>query len=76
MNLKGENMTVERYRLILAHEYIDEKNVVHKLEEPICTDYSIVSGESSPPKSVIINEMLERLRRFILDSMKQEAENV
>lgn len=69
-------MTVERYRLILAHEYIDEKGVVHKLEEPICTDYSIVSDGINPPPSVIINEMLERLRRFILDSMKQEAENV
>ena len=69
-------MTVERYRLILAHEYIDEKRVVHKLEEPICTDYSIMSDGINPPPSVIINEMLERLRRFILDSMKQEAENV
>lgn len=69
-------MNIERYRLILTHEYIDEKGAVHRLEDPICADYNIMSDESNPPKSVIINEMMEKLRRYILNSVKQEAENV
>lgn len=69
-------MNIERYRLILIHEYIDKKGAVHRLEDPISVDYNIMSDESNPPKSVIVNEMLERLRHFILDRIKKEAENV
>lgn len=68
-----DNMTIERYRLILSHEYIDKKGAVHKLEDPICTDYSIMLDGFNPPPAVIINEMLERLRRFVLDRMKEEC---
>ena len=67
-------MTFERYRLILTHEYIDEKRVAHRLEDPICADYSIAIDGINPPPAVIINELLEKLRRFVLDRMKQEAE--
>ena len=66
-------MTFERYRLVLTHEYIDEKGVAHKLEDPICTDYNIMLDGINPPPTVIINEMLERLRRFVLDRMKESA---
>ena len=65
-------MTFERYRLILTHEYIDEKGVAHKLEDTICADYSIMSDRINPPPAVIINEILERLRRFVLDRMGKE----
>lgn len=65
-------MTIERYRLTLEHEYIDSKGEAHQIEDPIRTDYSIRRDESNPPTSVIINEMLERLRRFILNSIQQE----
>ena len=67
-----DNMTFERYRLILAHEYIDKKGAVHKLEDPICTEYSIASDGINPPPAVIINEIIERLRRFMLDRIEQE----
>lgn len=68
-----DNMIMERYRLVLSHEYIDKKGAVHKLEDPICTDYNIMSDGLNPPPSVIINEMLERLRRFTLDRIEQEC---
>lgn len=69
-------MTFERYRLILTHEYIDKKGVAHKLEDPICTDYSIMLDGINPPPAVIINEMLERLRQFMLNSVEQESRNM
>ena len=65
-------MTFERYRLILVHEYVDEKGAAHRLEDPICTDYNIMYDRVNPPASVIINEMLEKLKRFILSSMEKE----
>lgn len=71
---EGRDMTFERYRLVLTHEYIDKKGVAHKLENPICTDYNIMLDGNNPPPAVIINEMLGRLRRFVLDGMKQPKE--
>ena len=56
----------------MTHEYVDEKRVAHKLEDPICTDYSIMHDGINPPPSVIINEMLEKLKRFILSSMEKK----
>lgn len=67
-------MTFERYRLILTHEYIDKKGVAHKLEDPICTDYSIMLDGINPPPAVIMNEMLERLRQFMLNSVEPPKE--
>lgn len=62
-------MTFERYRLTLEHEYIDSKKEAHQIEDPIRTDYSIMRDESNPPTSVIINEMIERLKHFMLNSI-------
>ena len=63
-------MTFERYRLTLEHEYIDSKGEAHQIEDPIRTEYSIRRDENTPPTAVIINEMLERLRRFMLNSIE------
>lgn len=65
-------MTIERYRLTLTHEYIDDDGEAHKIEDPIRTDYNIMNDGINAPTAVVINEMLERLRRFMLDSIKQE----
>ena len=63
-------MTIERYRLILTHEYIDDDGEAHKIEKPICTDYSIMPDEHTLPVPVIINEMMEKLKSFMLNSVK------
>jgi len=66
-------MTFERYRLILTHEYIDEKGVAHRLEDPIRTDYSVVVDRLAPPKAIIVNEMIEKLKHFMLNIIYQEG---
>lgn len=72
MEQEGRNMTIERYRLTLEHEYIDSNGKVHKIEDPIRTDYNIIMGESNPPTVVIINEMLERLKYYMLNIINRE----
>lgn len=62
-------MTFERYRLVLTHEYIDNDGKAHKLEDPICTEYNIMMDKFAPPRSVIVNEMIERLKHFMLNSI-------
>ena len=62
-------MTIERYRLTLEHEYIDEDGKAYKIEDPIRTDYSIMMDEFAPPRSVILNEMIERLQHFMFYSL-------
>lgn len=62
-------MITERYRLILTHEYVDDDGEAHKIEDPICTNYAIIRDEHTPPTPVIINEMLERLRHFMLNNI-------
>ena len=42
-------MTIERYKLTLEHEYIDDDGKAHKIEDPIRTDCNIVRDESNPP---------------------------
>lgn len=67
-------MTIERYRLTLEHEYIDGNGEVHKIEDPIRTDYSVMVDEFAPPKAVIVNEMIEKLKHFMLNIIYQEDE--
>ena len=66
-------MTIERYRLILTHEYIDENGEAHKIEDPIRTEYSIMMDEFAPPKAIIVNEMIEKLKHFMLNIIYQEG---
>ena len=65
-------MTIERYRLTLEHEYINDEGKVYKIEDPIRTDYNIMMDEFAPPRSVVVNEMIERLKHFMLNSILQE----
>ena len=66
-------MTIERYRLTLEHEYIDGNGERHKIEDPIRTDYSVMVDEFAPPKAVIVNEMIEKLKHFMLNIIYQEG---
>lgn len=66
-------MTFERYRLTLVHEYIDENGEAHKIEDPVRTDYSVVVDRLAPPKAIIVNEMIEKLKHFMLNIIYQEG---
>ena len=66
-------MTIERYRLTLEHEYINDEGEVYKIEDPIRTDYSVVVDRLAPPKAIIVNEMIEKLKHFMLNIIYQEG---
>ena len=66
-------MTIERYRLTLEHEYINDEGKVYKIEDPIRTDYSVVVDRLAPPKAIIVNEMIEKLKHFMLNIIYQEG---
>ena len=59
-------MNYERYRLVLYHEMIiDDKNI--SLDEPVVTEYIV--DKSYGVTSIVINEMIERLKNYILQRL-------
>lgn len=64
-----KKMNYERYRLVLYHEMIiDDKNI--SLDEPIVTEY--VVNKSYGTISIVINEMFERLKNYMLKCLTKE----
>lgn len=59
----------ERYTLTLRHEYVDSDGQHHSLDEPIVVSYSVMHTDerSVPPSAMVINEMMERMRRFMIE---------
>ena len=59
----------ERYILKLRHEYVGSDGQHHDLEEPIVVSYSVphIDEKSLPPSAIVINEMMERMRRFMVE---------
>lgn len=61
----------EQYTLILKHEYVDGNGERHELENPIkvsCTVCMDVTNQM--PKSVVVNEMVERMGRYLIERTK------
>jgi len=63
----------ERYTLILQHEYIDPDGQHHSLDEPITVSYAVVhmDGISAPSSAIVINDMMERLRMYMVERAKE-----
>lgn len=60
----------ERYTLTLRHEYLDSDGQHHSLDEPIVVSYSMMhidERSSVPPSAIVINEMMERMRKFMIE---------
>ena len=64
----------EQYTLVLRHEYIDQDGQHHNLENPIAVSYSAADMDerSIPPLSFVINEMMERMRMYIIERWRQD----
>lgn len=64
---------IERYRLILKHEYIDDCDIVHKIEGPYVIDSlsPVLDGYECPPV-IRINAMMDQFKRELLNRMSQE----
>ena len=62
----------EQYTLTLRHEYVDSAGQHYSLDEPIMVSYSVMhidERSSVPPSAIVINEMMERMRKFMIKSM-------
>ena len=66
----------ERYTLTLRHEYLDSDGQHHSLDEPIVVSCSVVrmDARSVPPSAIVINEMMERMRKFMIERGGQDGQ--
>ena len=66
----------ERYTLTLWHEYVDSDGQCHSLDEPIMVSYSVMHMDerSAPSSAIVINDMMERLRMFMIERWRQVNE--
>jgi len=65
---------IERYRLILRHELVAEKDgklEVREIDEPIATEYCV--DRRFGHSSIIVNEMLERLKDSVLRLLEEQT---
>ena len=66
---------IERYRLILKHEYIDDDGIVHKIEDPYVIDNLSfdLAGYGCPP-AIRVNAMIDQFKHELLERISQEGE--
>ena len=65
----GEMIPFERYKIILWHEYSDFDGQLHAIEEPRCVSYTVIHGKEYGGESIIINEMMDKLKQALLQSI-------
>lgn len=74
-NSKLEPFCFERYKLVLYHEYVDSEHKPHQLDDPIATYYTIMNTDKANMgfnSVLIINQMLDNLKGFMLNSISKE----
>ena len=65
----SKNLDAEIYTLILKHEYVDPCGEKYLLEDPIVVKQTFLACYHWKP-SVIVNEMFERMREYMLAKVK------
>ena len=69
---KMKYQPLEQYTLILKHEFIDSDGKKHQIDEPIFVK-QIISNESLAWRhSVVVNDMLERMRAYLLMKVREK----
>ena len=64
---------VERYRLILRHEYITDEGDTIRLQDPIVVQMIIVPEASHRySEPVIVEKMVDKLKSFLLDEIDRD----
>lgn len=64
---RDQMYSMERYRLVFAHEIIDKNGCRHQLEEPIvCNYYLTPTDKMRMSRPIILNEMLEKMTEYVL----------
>ena len=67
-----EKLCFEEYELRLYHNFINGKGERHKAEEPIVTRYMVVieNQDFVVPRPYIVNELLDRIKEFVLSKLR------
>lgn len=64
-------MKFERYKLVLYHDMIMDKDVI-PLDKPIITEYILqIPNESNASIPVVVNGMIDRLKEYMLNLCKE-----
>ena len=63
------DLKFERYRLVLHHDFVD-RGEVREIDKPIVVQYCFDRMYMGRP--FIINEMIEKLRVFMLNAIEAE----
>ena len=66
----SDSLVFERYRLTLTHEMVSTEGRVHPIEDPIVTEYVVDRRTMPCGESIVVNEMLYRLREFMLKELE------
>jgi len=64
----------ERYTLTLRHEYVDYDGHRYNLDEPIVVCHSVMhmNEMSVPSSAIVINDMMERMRMYMIERGRQD----
>ncbi len=68
----SDSLVFERYRLTLTHDMVSTKGSVHPIEDPIVTEYVVDRRTMPYGESIVVNEMLYRLREFMLKELEMK----
>ena len=66
-------LAIDKYTLILYHDYIYGDQKV-RLDDPVQVTVSMPNAHVDFPKAIIVNEMLDRLRIYLLSKLKEVDE--
>ena len=65
-----DNLVFEEYRLTLTHNYVTNGKRV-QLSLPVVTSM-IVDRNLNAPSSVVVNDMIERMKTFVLNELRED----
>lgn len=68
-----EKFCFEEYELRLYHNFINGKGERHKAEEPVVTRYMVMieNQDFLVPRPYIVNEMLDRIKDYMISKLRQ-----
>ena len=68
----SDSLVFERYRLILTHDMVSTESGAHPIEDPIVTEYVVDRRAMPYGESIVVNEMLYRLKAFMLKELERK----
>lgn len=67
-------LPLEEYTLILKHEYVYSDGKKHMVDEPVFVK-QVISPEYVHRTSVVVNEMIDRMRQFLMQKVMEKYDD-